>query len=319
MQVKSLAYFVEDIEATLSTLRTIFDNIIKHPKNDKYCNIKLTDKKFTSNVWQYPDGEELMKLSGWEVEDDHLRLKDDSCVQIVSQLLKSFLSSPAAYRVPFPDDKFQELSKAIKNGDVACIENLLKGSHVSPNGEIYTENRSLNLLHAATSVEQIDIVKLLLTDYSVDPYFTSEDVPLCYTVEIFFYAQQSFILEVLKYCSVPADFKTVQGLSLLHIAIIFNRTNVISFLLEEYSGTDVNATDKKLRTPLHMAYLCRRTEIAQYLIKHDADVLAVDSNRCIPHDYIDGEPDLALFTNQKKLHNFDCSIEEALSVFEFPQ
>jgi len=42
-------------------------------------------------VWQYPAGE-LMKMSGWVVEDDHVRLRDDSCVQIVFQLLKSLLS-----------------------------------------------------------------------------------------------------------------------------------------------------------------------------------------------------------------------------------
>ena len=83
----------KDQEATLSTLKRIFDNIIQHPNDDKYRQIKLTSKTFTSKVWQYPAGKELMKMSGWEVEGDHvteLRLRDDSCVQIVSQLLKSF-------------------------------------------------------------------------------------------------------------------------------------------------------------------------------------------------------------------------------------
>ena len=59
----------KDQEATLSTLRRIFDSIIQQPKDDKYRQIKLTD---------------------------------DSCVQIVSQLLKSFLSSSATGVVPFP-------------------------------------------------------------------------------------------------------------------------------------------------------------------------------------------------------------------------
>ena len=83
----------EDQETTLSTLRRIFDNIIQHPNDDKYHQIKLTDETFSSKVWQYPAGEELMKMSGWVVEGDHVRLRDDSYVQIVSQLLKSFLSS----------------------------------------------------------------------------------------------------------------------------------------------------------------------------------------------------------------------------------
>ena len=40
----------EDREATLSTLGRIFDNIIQHPNDDKYCQIKLTDETFSSKV-----------------------------------------------------------------------------------------------------------------------------------------------------------------------------------------------------------------------------------------------------------------------------
>ena len=73
----------KDRKATLSTLKKIFNNIIQHPNDDKYRQINLTSKTFTSKVWQYPAGEELMKMSGWVVEGDHVRLRDDSCVQIV--------------------------------------------------------------------------------------------------------------------------------------------------------------------------------------------------------------------------------------------
>ena len=164
----------EDQEATLSTLKRIFDNIIQHPNDDKYHHIKLTDETFTSKVWQNPAGEELMKMIGWLVEGDHVRLRDDSCVQIVSQLLKSFLSSSPTGVVPFPDDEFQVLIKALYNSDVACIQKLLKVSHISPNGRIYCESgSSLNLFEAATIAQQLNILKLLLTDYSMDPYVMS--------------------------------------------------------------------------------------------------------------------------------------------------
>ena len=63
-------------------------------------------------------------MSGWIVESDHVRLRDDSCVQIVSQLLKSFSSSSATGVVPFPDDEFQVLVKAFYNGDIPCIQKL---------------------------------------------------------------------------------------------------------------------------------------------------------------------------------------------------
>ena len=204
----------KDQEATLSTLKRIFDNIIQHPNDDKYCQIKLTDETFTSKVWQYPAGEEFMKMSGWLVEGDHvteLRLRDDSCVQIVSQLLKSFLSSSATGVVPFPDDEFQVLIKALYNGDIACIQKLLKVSHISPNGRIYSESgSSLNLMEAATIGQQLDIVKLLLTDYSMDPYVVSmsDNMSFPYIEYIFYVAPQSFIIAIMKYCGVKTDFKT---------------------------------------------------------------------------------------------------------------
>ena len=311
----------KDQEATLSTLKRIFDNIIQHPNDDKYRQIKLTDETFTSKVWQYPAGEELMKMSGWVVEGDHmteLRLRDDSCVQIVSQLLKSFLSSSTTGVVPFPDDEFQVLIKALYNGDIACIQKLLKVSHISPDGEIYSESgSSFLLLMAATIGQQLDIVKLLLTDYSMDPYVIvvnmSEDTSWPYIMNIFNYAPQSFIIAIMKYCGVKADFKT-GGLSLLHIAVMCNCFDVVRFLLEECSGIDVNViTDNDLCTPLHTAYLAGLTQIAQYLIQHGADVYAVDRDGHTPYEYIDGHPNsievLEFMQNKRKIHHIPCSFE----------
>ena len=305
-----------DREATLSTLRRIFDNIIQHPNDDKYRQIKLTSKTFSSKVWQYPAGEELMKMSGWVVEDDHVRLRDDSCVQIVSQLLKSFLSSSATGVVPLPDDEFQVLIKALYNGDVPCVQKLLKVSHISPNGRIYSESGSLlNLLKAATIAQQIDIVKLLLTDYSMDPYVMSmsDDVSMPYIKYTFYYAPQSFIIAIMKYCGVKSDFKTTEGYSLLHYAVLFNCFDVVCFLLEECSDIDVNVTDNDLQTPLHLAYLTGHTQIAQYLIQHGADVYAVDSDGCTPYENIDGDPDFIkvseIFQNRRKIYHIPFSIE----------
>ena len=307
----------KDREATLSTLRRIFNNIIQYPNNDQYRQIKLTSKTFSSKVWQYPAGEELMKMSGWVVEGDHVRLRDDSCVQIVSQLLKTFLSSSATGVVPFPDDEFQALIKASFNNDVPCIQRLLKVSHISPNGEIYSESGSFfNLLAAATIAQQIDIVKLLLTDYSMDPYVmsTSDDASLPYIVSIFPYAPQSFIIAIMKYCGVKSDFKTTEGFSLLYCAVLFNCFDVVYFLLTEHNDIDVNVTtDNYLQTPLHLAYLCGQTQVAQYLIQHGADVYAVNSNGCTPYEYIDGDPDFIriseMFQNKRKICSIPFSIE----------
>ena len=307
----------KDREATLSTLKRISDNIIQHPNDDKYCQIKLTSKTFSSKVWQYPAGKELMKMSGWVVEDDHVRLRDDSCVQIVSQLLKSFLSSSANGVVPFPDDEFHVLIKAFYNGDITCIQKLLRSSHISPDVRVCSESgSSFQLLEAATIAQQIDIVKLLLTDYSMDPYVVtmSANTSLPFIEWVFYFAPQSFIIQVLKYFGVKGDFKTIRGFSLLHRAVMFNCFDVVCFLLEECSGIDVNATDDDvLRTPLHVAYLFGHTQIAQYLIQHGANVYAVDTDGYTPYEYIDSDPDLIknseYVQNRRKIHHIPYSIE----------
>ena len=301
----------------MSTLRRIFDNIIQHPNDDKYRQIKLTDETFSSKVWQYPAGEELMKMSGWVVENDHVKLRDDSCVQIISQLLISFLSSATGV-VPFPDDKFQVLIKAFYNGDVPCIQKLLKVSHISPDGRICSEGgSSFNLLEAATIAQQLDIIKLLLTDYSMDPYVMSMSVSvaesLLYIEYIFYIAPQSFIIAIMKYCGVKSDFETIEDITLLHYAVGFNCFDVVCFLLEECSDIDVNATDYDMCTPLHLAYSYGHTQIAQYLIQHGADVYAVDDDGHTPYEYIDGDPDAIKgsegLQNRRKIHHIPYSIE----------
>ena len=295
----------------MSTLKRIFDNIIQHPNDDKYRQIKLTSKTFSSKVWQYPAGEELMKMSGWVVEDDHVRLRDESCVQIVSQLLKS-----ATGAVPFPDDEFHVLIKAFYNGDIACIQKLLKSSHISADDIIHSESgSSFRLLHAAAIAQKIDIVKLLLTDYYMDPYVVSmsANTSLPFIEVIFYFAPQSFITEVLKYCGVKGNFKSENGFSLLRLAVMFNSFDVVCFLLEECSGTDVNVTDDGLLTPLHVAYLYGHTQIAECLIQHGTDVSAVDTDGCTPYEYIDGHPDCIknseYFQNIRKIHHIPYGIE----------
>ena len=78
----------KDREATLSTLKRIFDNIIQHPNDDKYRQIKLTNKRFSSDVWRYPAAVNMMKMAGWDEEDsDCVRLRDDSDAKAISELL----------------------------------------------------------------------------------------------------------------------------------------------------------------------------------------------------------------------------------------
>ena len=77
----------EEQVVTLSILKRIFGNIIQYPDDEKYRQIKLTGKLFSSKVWQYPASKKLMKMSGWIVDDDHVRLRDESSVQIVLAII----------------------------------------------------------------------------------------------------------------------------------------------------------------------------------------------------------------------------------------
>ena len=75
----------KDRETTLSTLKKIFDNVIQHPNDDKYRQIKLTNKKFSSQVWRFPAAVDVMKMAGWEEDGDCVRLRDESDAKAVSE------------------------------------------------------------------------------------------------------------------------------------------------------------------------------------------------------------------------------------------
>ena len=168
-------------------------------------------------------------------------------------------------------------------------------------------------MHAATIAQQIDIVKLLLTDYSMDPYVVSMSDNEPFIECIFYISPQSFIIEVLECCGVKGDFKSTNGFSLLHCAVTFNCFDVVCFLLEECSGIDVNASDDDLWTPLHLAYLYGHTQIAQYLIQHGADAYAMDKYGHTSYEYIDERSDgikhSEYFQNRRKIHHIPYSIE----------
>ena len=168
----------EDVKATLLTLRKIFDNISQHPNDDKFCQIKLANKIFSSKVWRYPACEELMKISGWVVEDDHVRLRDESHVHIVSQLLESLGGQEDVQIIPTGNSitkhsiaEYESIFSAVINGNIPLIKHLLKPCNISLAGMIYCENgSSTNLLSLAIFVQEINVLELIVNEHSVDPY-----------------------------------------------------------------------------------------------------------------------------------------------------
>ena len=69
----------------------------------------------------------------------------------------------------------------------------------------------------------------------------------------------------------------------------------------------MNIIDDSLQTPLHLAYLCGHTQMAQYLVQHGADVFAVDIDGCMPCKYVDGDSEIAEnMQNRRKIYQMSA-------------
>jgi len=99
-------------------------------------------------------------MGGWVVDDDCVRLRDDSYVHIVYQLLEPFSEeddsnqagvSSSGITIPkYSVDKYECLSTAVIHGNISEIQQLLKPCDISTAGMMYSEDgSSINLMHVA--------------------------------------------------------------------------------------------------------------------------------------------------------------------------
>jgi len=263
-------------------------------------------------------------MSGWVVEDDHVRLRDDSHVHIVLQSIELFCKQKGVKRSKstvapvfqgLNHMQFQALLSALFSDNISEIKVLLASSKISMAGRVYCEDgSSLNLMVAAIILQQIDLVKLLVEHFCVNPYEVDFEgkTPCRCIINVFDQAPQSFTIEFLKISGVKATFKAV-GFTLLHTAIMTCCFDVVRFLVEDCDGIDVNATSDDLRTPLHSAYLVGHVYIIKYLIQCGADMTAVDVHGLAPHEYKDGDPEFIeiaeYIKNKRKIHQHRYSPE----------
>ena len=291
-----------DQEATLLTLRKISDNIIEHPNDDKYRQIKLTGKTFSSKVWQYPAGEELMKMSGWVVEGDHVRLRDDSHVQIVSQLVKSFCNGNSPKNLLFKpsysdhaeivrtDLSHDEMTIAMA---IACEQGEALKKILDKYDASSIESMRLQgvpLIQMPLMRRQIGIIRILVKDYGVD--INEVDNKGCpYHILLFTSASdssestQSLIIEIIKEFNI--DITALDRFTpALHYALFLKLFNVVKFLVEECKvNVNVKCLGMSNSTPLHVAYGMKQDSMIEYLIQHGADKHAVDNDGKKPSDY----------------------------------
>jgi len=304
----------KDREATLSTLRRIFDNIIQHPNDEKYRQIKLAGKTFNSKVWQYPAGEELMKISGWVVEGDYVRLQDNICVQAIFQLLEQELkgktTKPTSHPSITSSASILAQSKDILYDGSACATcgcnsletcfltsiNNGNGIHFKEKLEQFDTNFVRNamitldgpLIDVAFRTRQIGIARILVNEYGVDINCTDEDGSP-YFLSLFIGSDsneldQSLIIQFFTEFKIEVDKQSY--VAAIHHAILHKLFTVVEFLVEDCK-VDLNCKSSRLigGTPLHMAYGIGEENIAKYLIDHGADQEAVDDNGRKPQDY----------------------------------
>ena len=306
-----------DCKEALFTIQTCFRNIDLHPCDEKYRQIKLSNKKFYSKVWQYPVGEEFMKMSGWEVEDASIKLKNDSSIKTVLLLIKAKLESSFInrdFQGVLTVKQFQALISAVLNKDFTEINQLLQYCGVSSAGRVHCEDGfSMNLLLAAVITHQCNIAKLLVKYYNVNPHavdpHTSYQKPCIF--QIFYQQPESFIIQFLSSMRSIDVCAKVDGFTLLHTAVLTNCLEVFSFLFRK--DCKFICTDDKRRTSLHLAYLYGNTEIAALLLKNGADETALDIYGKTPFDYVDGDPKLIAYVQHiqstRKIHSNPFGIE----------
>ena len=196
-------------------------------------------------------------MSGWVVEDNHVRLQDDSHVHITVELLDQLCG--------LPTDQSTPIMNAALNGDKATIEKMPNTHNVSAAGKIYFQDESsINLLKVAIATQNMDLVNLLKT-YYVDIYIPSEHV----FTTMLDQTSEFFIIDVLKVYDPKSSFTfTLNGFTMLHMAVFYNCLQVVCYLIT--NGVYVNdATNKYKYTPLHCANLSyhKRLQIICHAMK----------------------------------------------------
>ena len=287
---------------TLSMLKLIFDNIIQHPNDDKYRQIKLTDESFLRHVWRYSAGVKLIKMSGWEEDGDYVKLKDDNHAEAMVKLLEQELqrkriSTPqvtdpldinsSSECCVFTNGKISAITCAVLEGDGGLFRELLRPYHFACFKNGIRRFAGFSILELACCSRQIGIARILANEYGVDFSSSSKEevslVSACFKACDSTELCQSSIVQFIKEFKI--DVHSYRQLSALHLAVLHKLPTVVKFLVE-HCKVNVNCVSNMGDdgTPLHMAYGIGDESIARYLIEHGADQDALDEDSRKPVD-----------------------------------
>jgi len=250
----------------------------------------LTRHLALSKVWRYPACEELMKMSGWVVENDHVRLRDDSHVHALSQFLESYHGTLQLLPTETISDAMHgDMLDAIYQGDGPRLRRLLQQCK-TPACNIYF-HESESLLSCALSYKQMGIARILINEFSIDVNGINEYGTPC-VFSLFKAFTESEIISFVKEFSPNVDVFNSANLSLIEYAVINKCLDVVKFFVEECKvdiDTVSSEPDSFHWTPLHVAYTVDDPRIVAYLIQNGANENAVDIHGRKPIEYAGGD------------------------------
>ena len=182
-----------------------------------------------------------------------------------------------------------ELLEGVQNNDVVTVSRVLQCDNVgrknfNANGSLYD-----SLLHVAARNSNYEICKMLLKfGADVNKLNLDDQSPLNVAETNTDYSICKLLVKRRK-----RKEKIILYNKALHI---FARKDDLSTCKKLINSVNVNETDEKKRTPLHVAVVFASDKVCELLLEHGADVNAKDS-------YNDSPMQLAFYHDRTELRN----------------
>jgi ankyrin repeat protein len=173
------------------------------------------------------------------------------------------------------------LFDAVKSGDIAQVQSLInQGADVNT----YDRRRGETPVHKALMLKNTDMVKFLTDNGANANSYTKRgnDSPLHKVV--YFGMDPNMFEFLVDECGVDAGRRDPRGRSLLHMAALSGKEDMIRLLIDKY-GIDVNDAGGG-ETPLHCAIEIRREDVIKLLVnEYRADVCRGDGEGATPLEW----------------------------------
>ena len=182
-----------------------------------------------------------------------------------------------------------ELAEGVQNNDVVTVNRVLQCDNVGRKN--FNVNGSLNdsLLHVAARNNNYEICKMLLKfGADVNKLNLDDQSPLNVAETNTNYSICKLLVKRRK-----RKEKRILYNKALHI---FARKNDLTTCKKLINSVNVNETDEKERTPLHVAVMFANDKVCELLLEYGADVNTKDS-------YNDSPIQLAFYYDRTELRN----------------